>query len=139
MSVNDFAIRRSTLIGVNACGKPSLGARPRTIRQENNNILRCKQIAADPSVCATHTIVVVDQSGSMKKCDVPGFRTRSNATYGTLALDCIAPQLHVGPGCGYDFVSVVEFNVTSIPVLQREPLDWLMFNALLDRQTILSM
>eukprot|EP00729_Bicosta_minor_P014464 gene14464-8011_t len=95
------------------------------------------QLASNPSLCATHTILVVDQSASMKKCDVSGFRTRSNAAYGTLALDYLAHQLHdTDTGCEFDFVSVVEFNVDSIHVLQREPLDWILFNYFVDRQEI---
>jgi hypothetical protein len=92
------------------------------------------QLAADPALCATHTVLVIDQSGSMKKADVAGFRSRSEAAYGTLALDYVATQLHAGAECDFDIVSVVEFNDCCTDVLAREPLDWLLFNWLLDRQ-----
>lgn len=90
----------------------------------------------DPHLCATHSIVVIDQSGSMKKSDVKGFRNRSQAAYGVLALDYIAEQLHErGEDTGVlDAVSVIEMNDTGTIIYDREPLDWILFNNLLDRQ-----
>ena len=46
-------------------------------------------------------------------CDVNGFRSRSDAMYGTLALDYIAEQLYQqGDGFFVDAVTVIEMNDT---------------------------
>ena len=41
----------------------------------------------------SHTVLVVDQSGSMNKSDVPGHRTRSQGVFYSLANDFVAEQL----------------------------------------------
>lgn len=77
------------------------------------------------SQCTTHSIIIVDQSGSMKACDVNGFRSRSDAAYGTLALDYIAEQLYQqGDGFFVDAVTVIEMNETGSILFHKEPLDW---------------
>lgn len=49
----------------------------------------------------------------MHMCDVNGFRSRSDAMYGTLALDYIAEQLYQqGDGFFVDAVTVIEMNDT---------------------------
>lgn len=89
----------------------------------------------EPLICVTHSIVVIDQSGSMKTSDVTGFRNRSQAAYGILALEYIAEQLHQrGDGKSLDAVSVIEMNDEATVVYDREPLDWILFNKVLDRQ-----
>ncbi len=41
-------------------------------------------------------IVIVVQSGSMRKGDVPGYRSRTDAVYGSLLRDLVLPQLKQG-------------------------------------------
>ena len=38
-----------------------------------------QRLRDDPSQCTSHTVLVIDQSGSMKTCDVADFKTRSHA------------------------------------------------------------
>ena len=90
----------------------------------------------DPHLCATHSVIVIDQSGSMRKSDVKGFKNRSQAAYGVLALEYVAEQLHQrGEDHGIlDAVSVIEMNDSGSIIYHREPLDWILFNKLLDRK-----
>lgn len=91
----------------------------------------------DPHLCATHAIIIIDQSGSMRTCDVKGFKSRSQAAYGVLALEFIAEQLHPREEQAHgmlDAVSVIEMNDTGSLIFDREPMDWILFNKLLDRQ-----
>jgi Alpha-kinase family len=91
----------------------------------------------DPYLCATHSIVIIDQSASMKKADVKGFRNRSQAAYGVLALEYIAEQVHQrGDQKILDAVSVIEMNDTGTLIYDRQPMDWILFNKLLDRQNL---
>lgn len=62
----------------------------------------CRLIASDYTAWTSHTVVVVDQSGSMRKTDVPGGATRSDAV-----IDLAKPANHMpsltpltGEGCG---------------------------------------
>jgi hypothetical protein len=41
-------------------------------------------------------IVIVVQSGSMRTGDVPGYRSRTDAVYGSLLRDLVLPQLKQG-------------------------------------------
>ena len=50
-------------------------------------------IKEEPHMCASHFVAIVEQSGSMRNSDANGFRNRSQAAYGCLALECVAEQL----------------------------------------------
>jgi hypothetical protein len=61
----------------------------------------------------------------MRTCDVNCFRSRSDAAYGTLALDYIAEQLYQqGDEFFVDAVTIVEMNDTGSILMHKEPLDW---------------
>lgn len=82
--------------------------------------------------CTTHSIIIIDQSGSMRNSDVNGFRSRSDAAYGTLAIDYIAEQLYQqGDGFFVDAVTIIEMNDTSSILFHKEPLDWVCISRLL--------
>ena len=98
-----------------------------------------EQVAAlrnDPMICTTHTIIILDQSGSMRTADVANFRSRSHAAYGVLALEYIAEQLQNRPedDGSIDSISVIEMSDQGSLFMEDEPLDWILFNGLLDRQ-----
>lgn len=107
---------------------------PEMLRRHNRDRLTLDQ---DPHLCTTHSVVIIDQSGSMRASDVKGFKTRSQAAYGLLALDYIAEQLHPKEEQDVtllDAVSVIEMKDSGTLIYQREPMDWVFFNKLLDRQ-----
>jgi hypothetical protein len=61
----------------------------------------------------------------MRTCDVNCFRSRSDAAYGTLALDYIAEQLYQqGDEFFVDAVTIVEMNDTGSILMHKELLDW---------------
>ena len=96
-------------------------------------------IDEEPHMCTSHFVVVIDQSGSMKKADVNGFRNRSQAAFGCLALDCIAAQLTIADTtmvAGIDTLTLIEMNDEASVVFHREPLDWILFNKILNRQSV---
>jgi hypothetical protein len=77
------------------------------------------------SQCTTHSIIIIDQSGSMRNCDVDCFRSRSDAAFGTFALDYIAEQLYQQEdGFFVDAVTVIEMNDFGSVLFHKEPLDW---------------
>ena len=52
--------------------------------------------AQDARLYGTHIVLVVDNSGSMRKGDVPGYRSRTDAVYASLLRDLVLPQLKQG-------------------------------------------
>lgn len=60
----------------------------------------------------SHTVVVVDASGSMRKNDVAGYATRTEAVYESLASEFIAPQLAAQKKGGVEkaVVSLIEMS-----------------------------
>ena len=80
----------------------------------------------------SHTIVVVDQSGSMRKTDVTGGATRSDAVWLTLAADFVAKHIETGKSTASDVVSIIAMCSESVVLIDRQPHDWLLFNRLVD-------
>ena len=77
----------------------------------------------------SHTVIVVDMSGSMRRDDVQGAKCRSDAVWLTMARDVIRPQLQSGKANEYDLVSVVVMmNETASLLMRCEPMDWVLYN-----------
>lgn len=82
----------------------------------------------DPSSCTSHTVIVVDQSGSMKTSDVFDFRNRSQAVFGMLALDFVAKQRVSGEGSDTDVVSLVLMRDSAEVIVEREPMGMVLYD-----------
>lgn len=96
----------------------------------------------------THTVLVVDHSGSMRKSDVPGFSTRTEAVYEAVASQFIQPQLsldrthltsttsttNVGKQLGKAVVSLIEMGEAAHVVFQRQPLSQALFDTMKRRK-----
>lgn len=90
-----------------------------------------------PASWTSHTVVVVDQSGSMRKDDVAGGVSRSDAVWVTLASTFIKAQLESGESAATDVMSVILMGEEAELVVDRKPMDWLLYN-LIVRQRRLS-
>ncbi|KAL3760867.1 hypothetical protein ACHAWU_009468 [Discostella pseudostelligera] len=77
--------------------KKAIQIEPANITQAmlDNHAEAVRVLNDDPHQCTSHSIIIIDQSASMKIGEVECFRSRSEASYGTLALDYIAEQLAV--------------------------------------------
>jgi Mg-chelatase subunit ChlD len=91
-----------------------------------------------PGLIASHTILVVDNSGSMTKRDIPFHRCRQSAAYSETGLELVAEQLLQGTANNSDVVSLVEFSHTSKLVFEREPVSWILYNKILSRRDLRS-
>lgn len=87
---------------------------------------------ASPGSWTSHTVIVVDQSGSMRRPDVADGATRSDAVWVTLAHAFVKEQLESGTARDTDVVSLVAMNDGGTLLLDREPLDWLLYNRLVE-------
>eukprot|EP00049_Salpingoeca_infusionum_P010039 m.170205 g.170205 ORF g.170205 m.170205 type:complete len:683 (+) comp14523_c0_seq1:583-2631(+) len=75
-----------------------------------------------------HVVLVVDHSGSMKKSDVPGYTSRTEAVYSTLRREFLQPQLDLaksaaGATSGDAVVSLIEMSSYPIVLLNRVAVD----------------
>ena len=82
-------------------------------------------ILTQPERWTSHTVIVVDQSGSMKKSDMRDCSNRADAVWVALSLDWVAPRLEKGDAKATDVVSLVTMNDEATVLLTHEPLDWL--------------
>lgn len=93
-------------------------------------------IEKKPELCSSHTVLVVDTSGSMKTHDIVLHRDRQVAAYSTVALEYVAEQLFTESANNRDVVSLVEFNKIANVIFEREPISWVLFNKLLKRRDV---
>ena len=84
----------------------------------------------DDHAWTSHTVVVVDQSGSMRTADVDGGATRSDAVWVSLALTWVRDEILAGTRAPTDVMSVVSMRDTSEVVVDAQPVDWVLFNTL---------
>jgi Alpha-kinase family/von Willebrand factor type A domain len=85
-------------------------------------------------LCKSHTVLVVDNSGSMQTRDIPLHRDRQVAAYATIALEYVAEQLIKQTANNRDVVSLIEFDQEARVVFSREPCSLVLFNKLLQRR-----
>jgi hypothetical protein len=87
-------------------------------------------VRARSSMWTSHTVIVVDQSGSMRKIDTEDSCTRSDAVWLTLACTWVSDQLTSGTAKQTDVVSIIGMNATSTLLVDRHPVNWTLFNTL---------
>ena len=80
----------------------------------------------------SNTVIVVDTSGSMKKADVWGTRTRLGAVWVSIALDFIAHRLENGDASATDVVSIISLGPVATVVIPESPCTWILYNALVE-------
>ena len=93
--------------------------------EEHNEAKRV--IIEDKSVCASHTIIVMDMSGSMKQSDVSNFITRYYAVVCNLASEYIAAQLIRNQIKNSDVVTIIRMGTKSDVLIEREPVSWMLY------------
>jgi hypothetical protein len=85
----------------------------------------------DKATWTSHTVAVVDQSGSMRKIDIDKHVTRSDLVWLTLAVS-VANGLKSGDRSSTDVLSVVAMRESGEIVLKYHPFDWILYNHLVD-------
>jgi Mg-chelatase subunit ChlD len=81
---------------------------------------------------ASHSVLIVDMSGSMRSDDVNGARCRSDGVFMALARDYVKDQLQKGLRSSRDLVSVVVMKEDAEVIIQCEPTSWVLYNKLID-------
>ena len=92
------------------------------------------KLQTTPSICTSHMIFIVDQSGSMRKSDVDNFATRSDAAFGAIATEYIGEQIETQISSNTQFtdvVTIIEMRDNSYILIEREPVTNFLFNKVL--------
>eukprot|EP00798_Chlamydomonas_sp_ICE-L_P029668 gene29668-5083_t len=84
-----------------------------------------------PHSSTSHCILIVDQSGSMRTCDVVDHKTRSDAVFGCIALDLLGRQIDQAGTALTDAVTLIEMRDKATTVFEREPMTNVLFNKML--------
>jgi von Willebrand factor type A domain len=130
-----FITDRTCSIEITAYPAP-LALAPVTIDDHMNDGKAKQLLERKPDLCASHTVLVIDNSGSMTTHDISLHRDRQVAAYSTTAIELVAEQLFNGTANNSDVVSLVEFSDTARVVFAREPVSWPLYNKLLSRRDI---
>ena len=81
------------------------------------------ELLRSPSKWTSHTVVVIDQSGSMRTNDVAGFPTRSHAVWSKLSKDLVeGPVVQRGIAASTDVVTVIAMRDDAEIVIDRSPM-----------------
>ena len=93
-------------------------------------------LLAKPELATSHTVIVIDDSGSMlsKKNDIHLYRDSQNAAFSMTALEFVAEQLFNETATNSDLVSLVKFQTTCTVAIDREPVGWPVYNKLLSHR-----
>ena len=78
----------------------------------------------------SHTVIVVDESGSMRSTDVEDGATRSDAVWLTLALTWVGDELKAGTRQSTDVISIVSMRDSATLLVDKQPVDWVLYNTL---------
>lgn len=96
-----------------------------------------QKLKIDPTMLTSHTVIVIDQSASMRTCDVDNYKTRSDAVFASVAVDYVGKQIDdrtISNAQYTDVVTVIEMNEYSKIIFEREPCTNVLYNKLLDRK-----
>lgn len=100
---------------------------------ENHEWAR-QQMKSQPETFAkSHSVILIDISGSMRNSDVQGSRTRLGAVWHALAEDYVRQRIESGNASLADVFSVILMGNTARlhPYLHNVPTDWITYNAIL--------
>jgi hypothetical protein len=92
----------------------------------------CRRVFQEKEKWKSHSVLVVDMSGSMRRDDVSGARCRSDGVWMIIARDFVKQQLDTKLASLYDVVSVVVMQDDAMVMVRCEPMDWVLYNKLLD-------
>ena len=80
----------------------------------------------------SHSVLIVDMSGSMRRDDINGARCRSDGVWMVLARDYVKKPLENKTRTNKDLVSIIIMQDTAELVICCEPIGWVLYNKLID-------
>eukprot|EP00804_Cyclotella_cryptica_P022359 CCRYP_015930-RE/>CCRYP_015930-RE protein AED:0.28 eAED:0.28 QI:0/-1/0/1/-1/1/1/0/715 len=80
----------------------------------------------------SHTVAVIDQSGSMRKTDATNGVTRSDLVWLCLAVDYVGKRLKSGEATSQDYFSLIELSSAGERLITHHPMNWILYNKIID-------
>lgn len=110
---------------------------PKSNEHDNSKALEAHNrvknlLLSEKKLWRSHSVLVVDMSGSMREDDVNGARCRSDGVWMVLARDFIKKQLDERTASIFDLVSIVIMGDSAKTFCCFEPIDWVLYNMLVD-------
>ena len=106
-----------------------------TEQMEEMHLQAIQTIQEDLNSWTSHTVMVIDTSGSMRNSDMWGSRNRLQGVWMSIALDFVAQRLESGTGTSTDVISIITMGGGDHPepllpqILFREvPTTWVLYN-----------
>lgn len=87
-----------------------------------------QKVQQDLDSWTSHTVIVIDTSGSMRASDMWGTRNRLQSVWFSVAIDYIAERLENGSASITDVVSIVEMGEYPTVVCEEAPTSWILYN-----------
>ena len=87
-----------------------------------------QRVRNDLSYRTSHTVIVVDTSGSMNTSDMWGTRNRLQSVWFSVAVDYLAERLENGNASFTDVVSIIEMGEHPTVVCEEAPTTWILYN-----------
>ncbi|KAL7549696.1 hypothetical protein ACHAWF_014679 [Thalassiosira exigua] len=103
--------------------------------QQRHHENMARVLSATPTMRAqwrSHSVLVVDMSGSMRNDDVNGARCRSDGVWMALARDYVKDQLKKGLRNKHDLVTIIVMKEYAEVTVRCEPTTWVLYNKLID-------
>ena len=86
----------------------------------------------DKTSWSSHSVLVVDMSGSMRRDDVNGARCRSDGVWMSLARDYVKKPLDKKSRSEKDLISIIVMRESASVLFECEPTDFVLYNKLID-------
>ncbi|KAL7531685.1 hypothetical protein ACHAXR_004178 [Thalassiosira sp. AJA248-18] len=94
--------------------------------------LQASRDTANHELWNSHTVAVVDQSGSMRKTDAENGVTRSDLVWICLAVDYVGRRLRTGEATSRDYFSLIELGPDGRCLIKEHPFNWILYNNIID-------
>jgi hypothetical protein len=83
------------------------------------------------SACTSHSVLLIDTSGSMRNSDVQGCRSRLSAVMYSIAMDFVSRRIMSGVASSSDAISIILMGETPTLWIDAWPTDWRTYNVIL--------
>lgn len=80
----------------------------------------------------SHTVAVLDQSGSMRRTDATNGVTRSDLVWVCLAVEYIGKRLKSGEATDHDYFSLIQLGHKGSYLIKHHPVNWILYNVIID-------
>ena len=91
-----------------------------------------RRMISGETAATSHTVLVVDQSGSMNSSDIMGHRSRSRGAFYAIASQLIGQPLIREELSFTDVFTIIDMRDTACVTISQEPCTWELYNKIVD-------